>query len=79
MTETQAHNVELANTLRDGLGMPPSDSAIVSIERDGAVRALSEARLRAGGLTSAARVCFHLYNDEDDVDAVLRALSARRP
>ena len=77
--DIQAHDVGLANALRAGLGMEPSDSAIVSIERDGAAEALGAAGLRAGGLTGAARVCFHLYNDEDDVDAVLQALSARRP
>lgn len=79
VTETQAHNVGLANALRDGLGMEPSDSAIVSVDHDGAAQALAAAGLRAGGLTGAARVCFHLYNDQDDVDAVLKALSARRP
>ena len=72
-----AHDVGLANALREGLGMAPSGSAIVSIERDGAQRALADAGLRTGGLASAARVCFHVHNDEDDVDAVLRALGAR--
>jgi len=73
------HDLGLANALRDGLGMEPSNSAIVSVDRDGAAEALAAAGLRAGGLTGAARVCFHLYNDQGDVDAVLQALSARRP
>jgi selenocysteine lyase/cysteine desulfurase len=68
------HDVGLANALRDGLGMEPSNSAIVSVERDGAAQTLADAGLRAGGLTGAARVCFHLYNDRGDVEAVLRAL-----
>jgi selenocysteine lyase/cysteine desulfurase len=79
LTAIRDHDVGLANALRDGLEMEPSNSAIVSVDRDGAAQALAAAGLRAGGLTGAARVCFHLYNDEDDVDAVLRALSARRP
>jgi selenocysteine lyase/cysteine desulfurase len=71
-----AHDVGLANALRAELGMPPGNSAMVSLERPGAGEALAEAGLRAGGLTDAVRIGFHLYNDEDDVDAVLRALSA---
>jgi selenocysteine lyase/cysteine desulfurase len=59
--------------------MEPSNSAIVSVDHPGAAEALAAAGLRVGGLTGAARICFHLYNDQDDVDAVLRALSARRP
>jgi selenocysteine lyase/cysteine desulfurase len=69
------HDVGLANALREGLGMEPGDSAIVSVDRPGAAAALAAAGLRAGGLTDAARICFHLYNDEADVDDVLRALS----
>jgi selenocysteine lyase/cysteine desulfurase len=72
----RAHNVGLANSLREGLGMEPSDSAIVAFERDGAAEALAAAGLRAGGLVGNVRICFHLYNDKDDVEAVLRALSA---
>jgi selenocysteine lyase/cysteine desulfurase len=79
VSATRDHNVGLANSLRAELGMEPSNSAIVSIEREGSAQALAAAGLRVGGLTGAARVCFHLYNDEDDVDAVLQALSARRP
>src|SRR5215218_10091171 len=63
--DVYVHNVGLANALCDGLGMPPSNSAIVSVERPGAAAALAAAGLRAGGLTDAARICFHLYNDED--------------
>ena len=72
------HDVGLANGLREGLGMPPSDSAIVSIDLDGAPGALADAGLRVGGLAGAARVCFHIHNDESDVDAVLEALGRRR-
>ena len=70
----QAHDVRLANKLLDGLGMPPSNSAIVSVDRPRAAATLAAAGLRAGGLTDAARICFHVYNDEEDVDAALRAL-----
>jgi len=71
----RAHDVGLANTVREAVGIEASDSAIVSVERAGAPEALAAAGLRAGGLGSAARICFHLYNDDDDVDAVVRALS----
>jgi selenocysteine lyase/cysteine desulfurase len=70
-----AHDVGLANVLRHGLGLPSSDSAIVSIRGPDVVSTLVAAGLRGGGLSDGARVCLHLYNDEDDVEAVVRALA----
>lgn len=70
-----SHDVRLANALREELGMAPSDSAMVSIERPTAQQTLIDAGLRVGGLAGDARICFHLYNDEDDVDAAVRALT----
>jgi selenocysteine lyase/cysteine desulfurase len=75
--QIHAHDLRLANLVREGLGVPPGDSAVVSVESEGAVRVLNDAGLRVAGLAGNARMCFHLYNDEDDVDAVLRALSGR--
>ena len=69
-----AHDVGLANALREGIGMPPGDSAVVPVPGEDAVGTLVAAGLRVGGLAGGARVCLHLYNDEDDVDAVLRAI-----
>jgi selenocysteine lyase/cysteine desulfurase len=69
-----AHDVELANRFRAGLGLDPGDSAIVSVDvEDGAAkleRAGIRAAVRAGGL----RLSFHLYNTPDDVDAAVAAL-----
>ena len=69
-----AHDLGLASKLRDRLDMPPGDSAVVSVPGDGAVETLVAAGLRVGGLSGGARVCLHLYNDDDDVEAVVRAL-----
>ena len=68
------HDVRLANLFRAGLGMEPSDSAIVSAEVPGA-----EERLRGSGVMAAARAgslrtAWHLYNTEDDVERVLALL-----
>jgi selenocysteine lyase/cysteine desulfurase len=70
-----AHDVELANRFRAGLGLAPGDSAIVSIDvEDGAAkleRAGIRAAVRAGGL----RVSFHLYNTPEHVDEAVSALA----
>jgi selenocysteine lyase/cysteine desulfurase len=71
------HNVGLANRLRSGLGLEPSDSAIVSIETTEA----GAQRLRAAGVKTSSRagrvrLSCHLYNGEDDVDRALDALSS---
>ena len=68
------HNVGLANALRGALGLPPSNSAIVAVEHDGAADAFARAGISAAVRAGSLRVCFHLYNDEDDVLAVVRAL-----
>jgi selenocysteine lyase/cysteine desulfurase len=69
------HNVALANRLRAGLALPPSDSAIVRVVlgREG------EARLRAAGVMATerdggVRFSCHLWNTEADVDRALEAL-----
>jgi selenocysteine lyase/cysteine desulfurase len=66
-----AHNVGLANRMRAGLDLPPSNSAIVSAQLPGA-----EARLEAAGIIAAVRggrlrTSWHLYNTVADVDALL--------
>ena len=68
------HNVGLANSLREQLGLPPSNSAIVSLELD---PDFDESRLdgihiayRAGKL----RAGFHLYNTDEDVGRLAEAL-----
>ena len=68
------HNRALADRLRAGLGLAPSDSAIVSVTAPGASDRLAAAGLRASVRVGSARVAFHLYNDDDDVDLALDAL-----
>lgn len=69
------HDVGMANRFRAGLGMPPSDSAIVSVSRPGASERLQAAGIRASVRKGAARLAFHLYTTKDDVDAAIAALS----
>jgi selenocysteine lyase/cysteine desulfurase len=69
------HAVGLANRVREGLGMPPGDSAIVSVRRDGAADRLAAAGIRAAVRDGAARLGFHLHNTPADADAALEALA----
>ena len=70
----EAHTVGLANRVRLELALPPADSAIVSIPAADAAEALQRAGIRASVRAGAARVGFHLYNTEDDLDRLLDAL-----
>ena len=69
------HDLALANGLRERLGLPASDSAIVSLQREGGERALRAAGVRCAMRGGAIRVSFHLYNTLDDVEAVAAALA----
>lgn len=71
------HNVTLANRFCRGLGLPPTNSAIVSCSIDGAAERLGQAGIRATTRAGRLRVSFHLYNTAADVDAALDALSGR--
>ncbi|GAA4519294.1 aminotransferase class V-fold PLP-dependent enzyme [Actinoallomurus oryzae] len=73
----RAHNVALANRFREGLGLPPSDSAIVSVDVPGAEERLDAAGIRAAVRDGRLRVSFHLYTTEADVDTALDALTSR--
>ncbi|MEA5363747.1 aminotransferase class V-fold PLP-dependent enzyme [Amycolatopsis sp., V23-08] len=71
LAQVRAHNVGLADTLLEKLGLPPRGSAIVSLEAD-------PDRVAAAGIVSGlrngkVRVGFHLYNTADDVERVLHA------
>lgn len=73
------HNVRLANRFRAGLGMTPSNSAIVSVEAAPG----SAERLHGRGVVVAERAghlrfCFHLYNNCDDVEHALDALAGMK-
>jgi selenocysteine lyase/cysteine desulfurase len=68
------HDVGLANRLRARLGLPPGDSAIVTVTTDGGLERLHAANVRASVRAGAVRISFHLHNTDADVDAVARAL-----
>jgi selenocysteine lyase/cysteine desulfurase len=74
-----AHNLGLANRLRAGLGLPPGDSAIACIQAADATEVLNNAGIRASARDGAARLAFHLYNSEADVDHVIETVRALRP
>jgi len=68
------HDVALANRFRRGLGLPPSDSAIVSTDVPDASERLAAAGIFTSVRAGSLRASFHLYNTEHDVDAALAAL-----
>jgi selenocysteine lyase/cysteine desulfurase len=72
-----AHDLRMANRLRAGLGLPPGDSAIVSVTGfgDDAAERLAAAGVMAAGRGGALRLSCHLYTTERDVDRALEALS----
>jgi selenocysteine lyase/cysteine desulfurase len=69
------HDVTLANRFRAGMGLEPSDSAIVSVDVEGAAEKLERAGIRAAVRAGGLRVSFHLYNTPADADAALDALA----
>ena len=69
------HDLRLANLFRDGLGLDPGDSAIVSAEVPGAEERLGETAVMAAARAGLLRTSWHLYNTEDDVERLLDALS----
>ncbi|WP_326564273.1 aminotransferase class V-fold PLP-dependent enzyme [Micromonospora peucetia] len=70
-----AHDVALANRFLAGLGRPPGDSAIVTVEVPGAAERLERAGVRAAVRAGRIRASFHVYSTEDDVDLALDALT----
>ncbi len=70
------HSVGLANRLRESIGMPLADSAIVSVPDadDAIVTAARRAGLRLSSRQGAARFAFHAYNTETEVDAAIEAV-----
>jgi len=70
------HDLDLANALRERLGLPRGDSAIVTVATEGGLERLRDADIKASVRAGAVRLSFHLHNSESDVDAVARALGA---
>ena len=68
------HDLALANALRGRLGLPPGDSAIVTVAVDGGLERLRATGIKASVRAGALRVSFHLHNTDADVHAVAGAL-----
>ena len=74
--EVLEHDVRLANAFRARLDLGPSNSAIVSWPDPGGAHlaTLAAAGVTASGRAGRARVSFHLWNDDEDVDLAARTL-----
>jgi selenocysteine lyase/cysteine desulfurase len=69
------HNVTLANRFLAGLGVPSTDSAIVTVDVPGAELQLARAGVRAAVRAGRVRASFHLYTGVADVDRAVEALT----
>jgi selenocysteine lyase/cysteine desulfurase len=70
-----AHDVALANRFRAGLGMAPSNSAIVCVPLPDAAARLERAGIQAAIRGGRLRISCHVYNVEGDIDAALDAIA----
>lgn len=70
-----AHDLALANRFRAGLGLEPSDSAIVFADTEDAAARLERAGIRAAVRGGRLRTSWHVYNTDEDVERALEALS----
>jgi selenocysteine lyase/cysteine desulfurase len=69
-----AHDVGLANRFRVGLGLEPSNSAIVFCDVDDAADKLEQASIRAAVRGGRLRTSWHVYNTGEDVERALDVL-----
>jgi selenocysteine lyase/cysteine desulfurase len=69
------HNLRLANRFREGLGLQPGDSAIVSTELPEAEERLRGTRVMAAARAGLLRTSWHIYNKDEDVDELLALLN----
>jgi selenocysteine lyase/cysteine desulfurase len=76
--QIHAHDVHLANRFRAGIGLEPSDSAIVCADLPGASERLTRANIIAAVRGGQLRTSWHVYNTEADVDRVLDVLTDQR-
>lgn len=71
------HNLGLARSLTDRLGLPEPASPIVRIQvddADGAAERLRESGIACSVRGGSVRLSFHLYNDQEDVELAVAAL-----
>ena len=70
------HAVGLANRFRAGVGLPPGDSAIVSLATTkDLTQHLEQAQVVGSVRAGRLRLAFHVNNGEDDADRAAQALS----
>jgi selenocysteine lyase/cysteine desulfurase len=74
----EAHDMRLARRFCEKMGLPAPASPIVYMESDEAFDRLLNAGIRASVRAGRARVSFHVYNTDEDVDRTVKALSSRR-
>ncbi|XVQ15587.1 aminotransferase class V-fold PLP-dependent enzyme [Spirillospora sp. CA-255316] len=74
----RAHDLALADRFRAGLGLPPGDSAIVSVPvAEGTAQLLAAEGVVASVRAGRLRCAFHLSTCEQDVDRALELLAGR--
>jgi selenocysteine lyase/cysteine desulfurase len=73
------HDVRLANAFRAGLGLEPSDSAIVSADLPGAAERLAGSGIMAAVRDGHLRTSWHLYNTDADAESALKVLRGQTP
>jgi selenocysteine lyase/cysteine desulfurase len=71
----QEHDLALANRFRAGLGLEPSNSAIVFCDIDRAADKLALAGIQAAVRGGRLRTSWHVYNTVADVQRALDVLS----
>jgi selenocysteine lyase/cysteine desulfurase len=71
--------VALANRFRAGMGLEPSNSAIVSLDHPDGLQRLRAAGMQAAQPGGRLRVGFHLYNTEEDADLAVDVLQKPQP
>jgi selenocysteine lyase/cysteine desulfurase len=70
-----AHDTALAARFLTALGLPPTGSAIVTVDHPDAERRLAAAGIRSSVRAGKVRASFHLYTTTEDVDHAVKALT----
>ena len=70
------HDVGLANRFRAGVGLEPSNSAIVVSDHPEGVERLLEHGIRAADVLGRLRTGWHVYNNTKDVDLAVDVLGS---
>jgi selenocysteine lyase/cysteine desulfurase len=69
-----AHDIGLANRFRAGLGLEPSNSAIVTTDHPGGAARLEAKGIRASEQLGLLRTGWHVYNTKEDADLAVDVL-----